>query len=268
MTSRVSSADFLALSATHDQSSHAMGVRYDLCSGRGDLWGGVALAAAMNALSSQLDDMPIVFASAQFLANKTNAEQLLLECEIASHSRTVAQGYVRGQLDDVDFLRVSACLGNRKGTDIVDACVPATVPRYGDCDEVDLGTPRTAMHTHTQVRLAQGMFGVTGQGAPSDNGVLSLWVRMPKVNNDVGALAILADYMLSAIGNSLRTVAYGVSLDNTIRTARIVPTDWVQCDITMDHISNGFGYGTAQLFSEDGVLMATASQSVIVRLPQ
>ena len=94
-----------------------------------------------------------------------------------------------------------------------------------------------------------------------------MWVRMPGVQNDAGALAILADYMLSGIGNSLGKVAYGVSLDNTIRIARLVPTDWVQCDITMDHISDGFGYGTAHLFSEDGVLMATASQSVIVRVP-
>ncbi len=268
MTERIGSREFLGLDQLDNTPSYAMDVAYELCSGRGDLWGGVALAAAMNALSDQLQGMPLVFASAQFLSNKTRAEQLKIDCEIASQSRTVAQGYARGYLDDVDFLRVAACLGSRNSKEVADAPVPASIPHYDVCDDVDLGDPRTAMHSHTQLRLAHGMFGVTGQGSPSDVGLLSMWVRMPRVVNDIGALAILADYMLSGIGNSLGKVAYGVSLDNTIRAAHPVETDWVQCDITMDHIGNGFGYGTAHLFSEDGVLMATASQSVIVRVPE
>lgn len=267
MTGRVPSSVFLPLSPLEESRRAALEVRYDLCSGRGDLWGGVALAAAMNALSAQVEDLPVVFASAQFLSNKANAARLVIECEVASRSRTVAQGYVRGRLDDVDFLRVSACLGKRRAADSYDLPSPLKVSRYEDCDAVDLGDPRTAMHSHTELRLAHGMFGVTGQGNPSDNGVLSMWVRMADVANDAGALAILADYMLSGIGNALGTVAFGVSLDNTIRFARMVPTDWVQCDITMDHIGDGFGYGVAHLFSEDGILMATASQSVAVRIP-
>ena len=268
MTGRKSSSEFLPLSPLDTSGSFSMDVRYDLCSGRGDLWGGVALAAAMNALSERVEGMPVVFASAQFLKNKSGARSLVIDSEIASHSRTVAQGYVRGTLDEEDFLRVSACLGKRKKSDAVDTPTPLTVSHYKDCENVDLGKPRTAMHSHTELRLAHGMFGVTGQGKPSDNGVLSMWLRMPQVTNDTGALAILADYMLSGIGNSLGKVAYGVSLDNTIRFARIVPTDWIQCDIKMDHVGNGFGYGTADLFSEDGVLMATASQSVTTHIPE
>lgn len=267
MPNRKPSKDFLPLTWVEPNTRCEMDVRFDLCSGRGDLWGGVGLAAAMNALQELVEDMPIVFASAQFLANKPNAETLSLSCEIAKQGRTVARGFVVGKLDEVDFIHVSATLGKRSSPGAVDWATPAQIPHYADCMAVDLGDPRTAMHTHTELRLAHGMFGVTGQGTPSEKGLLSMWVRMPNVENDAGTVTILADYMLSGIGNSLGKVAYGVSLDNVIRIARIVPTDWVQCDIIMDHISDGFGYGTAHLFSEDGVLMATANQSVVVSVP-
>src|SRR5918911_2464150 len=55
-------------------------------------------------------------------------------------------------------------------------------------------------------------------------------------------------------------------LDNTLRIRRIVPTDWVLCDIRILGIHGGFGHGAMYLFARDGELMATASQSVIVRV--
>jgi acyl-CoA thioesterase len=39
----------------------------------------------------------------------------------------------------------------------------------------------------------------------------------------------------------------------------------VLLDVRMHQISNGFGYGDVHLWSEDGILLATASQSTIVR---
>ncbi|MDH5737047.1 MAG: thioesterase family protein, partial [Gammaproteobacteria bacterium] len=198
---------------------------------------------------------------------KNGAQTLNLDTEIPVSGRSLSQGIASGFLDGVDFLRVAATLGQRRGEEVADKVHPVKVAPAMDCPEIDLGSPRTAMHSHTELRLARGMFGVNGQGTPSDDGCLSMWIRMPNVLNDPGALAIMADYMLSGIGNSLSTIAYGVSLDNTIRIARLASTDWVQCDVIMEHISDGFGYGTAHLFSEEGLLMATASQSVIVRIP-
>ena len=56
------------------------------------------------------------------------------------------------------------------------------------------------------------------------------------------------------------------SLDNTLRVRRIVPTNWVLCDIRILGVHGGFGHGSMYLFAEDGELMASASQSVIVRV--
>ena len=63
------------------------------------------------------------------------------------------------------------------------------------------------------------------------------------------------------IGQALGAQAGGNSLDNTLRVARLVPTEWVLLDIRIDAIANGFGHGVVHLWAEDGTLLATASQS-------
>ena len=55
------------------------------------------------------------------------------------------------------------------------------------------------------------------------------------------------------------------SLDNTLRVVRLVPTEWVLCDIRIQALVDGYGQGVAYLWSEDGTLLATASQSMSVR---
>jgi len=44
-----------------------------------------------------------------------------------------------------------------------------------------------------------------------------------------------------------------------------MPTEWVLLDIRIHAVANGFGHGVVHLWSDDGTLMATASQSTIVR---
>ena len=79
-------------------------------------------------------------------------------------------------------------------------------------------------------------------------------------------LAIFADYVPSAIGPALGEASSGSSsLENTLRVRKIAPTRWVFCDIAIPGLNAGFAHGDMRLFSEDGELMATASQSMVVR---
>ena len=79
------------------------------------------------------------------------------------------------------------------------------------------------------------------------------------------ALAILGDYVPFGIGQALGKLGGGNSLDNTLRVAQVVPTEWVLVDVRVHAIRNGFGHGLVHLWSHDGTLLATASQSTIVR---
>ncbi|MDZ7733073.1 MAG: thioesterase family protein [Acidimicrobiia bacterium] len=94
----------------------------------------------------------------------------------------------------------------------------------------------------------------------------ALWVRLPQGLEVTGAaLAILGDFVPFGIGQALGVGAGGKSLDNTLRVVSLVPTEWVLLDVHIHAISRGFGHGRVHLWSEDGTLLAIASQSAIVR---
>jgi acyl-CoA thioesterase len=103
------------------------------------------------------------------------------------------------------------------------------------------------------------------QAQPGD-GRSALWVRIPSgLETGSAALAILGDYVPYGIREALGIMGGGNSLDNTIRIAHLVPTEWVLLDIRVHSIWGGFGHGLVHLWAEDGTLLGTASQSTIVR---
>ena len=71
--------------------------------------------------------------------------------------------------------------------------------------------------------------------------------------------------MPMGVGQALGVRGGGNSLDNTLRVAHLVPTEWVLLDIRVHAVERGFGHGLVHMFAEDGTLLATASQSCIVR---
>lgn len=94
-----------------------------------------------------------------------------------------------------------------------------------------------------------------------------MWARIPEVLDgvDAAALAILGDYVPGAVGQALGVQAGGNSLDNTLRVVQLVQTEWVLLDIHVHGVANGFGHGLVHMFAQDGTLLATASQSCILR---
>ena len=82
---------------------------------------------------------------------------------------------------------------------------------------------------------------------------------------DAAALAVLGDFVPMGVGQALGIRGGGNSLDNTLRVVRLVPTEWVLLDIRVHAVERGFGHGLVHMFAEDGTLLATASQSCIVR---
>jgi acyl-CoA thioesterase len=117
-----------------------------------------------------------------------------------------------------------------------------------------------------EVRIASARDFMDFDGTPSTDGRSSLWARIPDLLEPSAAtLAILGDYVPFGIGQALGQPAGGKSLDNTLRIGRLVPTEWVLIDVRIETIANGFGHGHVYLWAQDGTLMATASQSTIVR---
>jgi acyl-CoA thioesterase len=93
-----------------------------------------------------------------------------------------------------------------------------------------------------------------------------MWMRtVEPAPVDAALLAMFADFVPSGLAAAFGTPGGGNSLDNTLRILRTVPTRWVLCDVRIAGAARGFGHGAIYMFAEDGTLMATGSQSVILR---
>jgi acyl-CoA thioesterase len=91
-------------------------------------------------------------------------------------------------------------------------------------------------------------------------------VRLPdRLEATASTLAIVGDYVPFGISQAGGRRARSNSLDNTLRVVRLHPTEWVLADIRVQAVADGFGHGVVHLWSEDGTLLATASQSTTVR---
>ena len=117
------------------------------------------------------------------------------------------------------------------------------------------------------IRIVKGRVGPVQNGSLSPDGRSVLWLRVKDdVEMSPAILAIMADWMPSAVGQALGRDTHCTSLDNTIRILGIVPTEWVLCDIRVDGVRSGFVHGFMRLWSRKGDLLAIGSQSLIVRL--
>src|ERR1051325_7844152 len=132
-----------------------------------------------------------------------------------------------------------------------------------------------------EVRLVKGRRGLDREGNPEADGRSLMWAR-PRENLAIDStmLAIMADFVPQGIGTALGKNAGGNSLDNTLRIRRIVPTDWVLCDIRIVGVHGGvvvcaprwggarggWGRGVLAWGSQHGELRPRPSQSVIVRV--
>lgn len=269
VSNKKSSAEFIGLEGDAESGTFRLKLRPELCGGRGHVWGGVGLVAAMEALKRQSGGRPAILASAQFLGNHENARELVLQSELTAHGRSISHGKVTAHLDGKPFMNAFVSLGEREAPERGVWVTMPDVPHPDDCQSIDVDSGGTSIHGHVDLRLARGkLFDYIAGTTENKDGRITAWAHMPDLECDAGTITLLADYMAGGVDHVLGIDAYGVSLDNTIRFARIVPTKWVLCDMHIEHISDGFGYGSTHLWSEDGTLLATANQSVVVRIPQ
>ncbi len=74
----------------------------------------------------------------------------------------------------------------------------------------------------------------------------------PTLEMSAATLAVLGDYVPFGLSQALGRLGSGNSLDNTLRIASLVPTEWVLLDIRVHAVANGFGNGAVLLWTEDG----------------
>lgn len=252
-------------------SSFRLHVTPQLCVGNPDsqfLFGGVGMAAGLAAIEA-VTGRPAVWAAAQYLSYARPGTELVLDVTVPVQGKHTSQARVTCRLGDSEIITVNAALGARPDSPEAQWAQMPDVPAPADCPPFDYDWVRRDDDVNAlfEKRVAKGRFGKARTDAvPSEDGIARLWVRPLSGDISRQSLAMMADFLPSGVGNALGTAAGGNSLDNTIRFARLVPSEWVLADIRIHATSGGFAHGRAHLFAQDGTLLATASQSLILRI--
>jgi acyl-CoA thioesterase II len=268
----LTSESFFDLRASHNPHRWFMPITSGVCVGQTGnmfMFGGVGLASAIAALQGTTG-RPVVWATAQYLSYARVGNVVDLDVWVPVAGKYNSQARVISHVDDREILTVNAALGERPSDLSRQWMEKPDTPRPEDCEPADhwRGSAE-GLHSRIEVRVAKGRYGFDREGRAEDDGRSLLWVRSREGHAvDAPMLAIMADFVPSGIGNALGVMGGGSSLDNTLRVRRIVPTEWVLCDIRIHGMHGGFAHGAMYLFAEDGELMATASQSIIIRVRQ
>ncbi len=260
--------EWLGLQGTHNPNRWYLPVTDGISTMNRFMFGGCGLGAAVAALEGSTG-RPVVWATAQYLSFAMVDEVVDFDVIVAVSGHRTTQARVVAHVGEREILTVNAALGFRE-IDVSGQWVhipdvqkpqdaPVRPPRVGD---------DSSIMTRLDMRLAKGQFWDDLEGNPVKDGQSALWVRAPKLTTSAATLAILGDYVPFGISQSQGVWYPSNSLDNTLRVVRLVETEWVLVDVRMEGIANGFGHGTVYLWSESGVLMATASQSALIREPR
>jgi acyl-CoA thioesterase len=185
--------------------------------------------------------------------------------EVAGHQTTQARAALR--LDDVEVLLTVASLGTRDATSGDRWVRPTDAPGPDDARQLPPAPPGTAsVLDHYEIRIATGRMGDELDGTPGP-GRSVLWCRLPEGRRPVSAgdVAFVGDLLMLALSDALGTPTTANSLDNTIRIVDRAPTEWVMLDVRIDATARGYAHAGAHLWTEDGVLLGMATQTLVIR---
>lgn len=258
---RMNGEEFLGLRATGDLSVWDLPMTIDIAGGRGQLFGGCGLGAAISVLE-QLTGRSAAWATAQFVSGAYAPEVVRVEAHLEAEGRNFVQAQVRGRVADRQVFHVQAALGARS---FPDSGVWLAMPRAKPPTEsvpVEFGANEGRLTSRLECRSA----GETRDGQPwAPDGVTSIWVRFHEIDaaSRVG-IAVAADLVPFALSATFGRPLFGSSLDNTLRFVADEPSEWILIEMQVDAVRHGIGHVTSTVWSEGGALLALGTQTCVV----
>ncbi len=212
--------------------------------------GGVAMAAATDALE-RTTGKPLLWATIQFLSHGFLGDEIDIGVEAVGGGRNVMQMMATLSKGDVVLQRVIGALGERpNGREDVFVSIPDVPPPDGCAPKADdtFGRPDNLLAQFERRTAVED----------NDKGYECMWMR-PLFDAQVSAslLALMSDFFLGAHP----VTRGGTSLDNTLRVHATVPTEWVLCVTQYAGFVRGAVHGSQHMFSQNGVLLTSSSQT-------
>ncbi len=255
---------FLGLEPSGDPSRWRLPVNRRICGGRDAIYGGCGLAAAIESAEA-LTGRPTVWATCQFLRPARVGSVIDLRVEMSAVGRAVSHGRVIATVDDQEVFVTLSSLGQRP---FPTTGVWATMPDVPGPE----GLPARYIRAENKGGLRERITELAVTDDPdgimrNPDGRCAMWITMPDgVPGTASALAVIGDEVSTGTSAVIGPDRHAPSIDNTLRIVNPKATDWVLADIELRAVGLGFAHGIVNLWSQDGELLAIATQTGAMRV--
>ena len=241
----------------------------------GRLYGGTAIAVSVTA-AEQTSERSALWMTTQFVSSVAEGDEVEVLVEVLAPGKRTNQVRVTGTSSEgeVVFASLGATGHHRDGglSGEFEHCPtvgpPSEATRWDSpfaglmrAAGIDLDLPEVPMDKgfNAVVELREPKVVHHPDHGP---GRMCLWIRRRDRQEITPAMAsYLADVVPMSIANACGVAAGGTSLDNSIRIGSFVPSEWILLDLRPHLAVGDYGHGAVHIWSEEGHLMATASQT-------
>ena len=240
-----------------------------------------AICQVSIAAAETVSERSALWMTTQFVATAPPGERIGVRAEVLAPGRRTNQVRVTGTDEggDVMFASLGATGHHRDGGM---NGVFEHAPKVADPDAAEAwDNPFSAMARHLGIDVDVPWTPPAGLGFTEvvefrepevyehpdpGPGRICFWARRrDRVALTPALVAYVADMVPMSIAAACRVVAFGISLDNSIRIGSFEETEWVLVDLRPHLAVGDYGHGVAHIWSENGHLLATASQSASLR---
>jgi acyl-CoA thioesterase len=258
--------EYLGLRPTDDPQEWTVTWTTHVLTGAGALHGGAGLAMALEAAQATVG-RPLITATAQYLGFVEPPSLVRVRVDVNVAGRQLTQAQSTLLVGDREILRTSVTLGTRAfpahrvWQRMPDVEPPERCPRITPL----LSRPGTLSDV-CEFRLASGRPRQAWDGAPG-SGRSASWCRLPGGVRPLspGDVAVFSDFPLQPLSDAIGAATTGTSLDNSIRIASLVPSEWVLAQADVEAVIGGMGHVVTRLWAQDGTLLAVAAQTLALR---
>ena len=245
-----------------------------LCRVDGRFYGGAALAAALTA-SEAVTGRDALWSSTQLVGVADLEERIRIDVEHLAAGRSADQVQVRGTIGErVIFNAVGTTASPRaEGMQGVGQVMPRVAPPE-ECEPWGATRELAVDHARDSGRPIIGHQLVCDHRdaplldpAERRAGRMTVWTRFtgawqaPFAHMTPAGVGFLADLVPLAVARACGVDGAGTSLDNSLRVGEPVDSEWVLLDVDAHVAVGGFGHGHVHVWSPDGRMLATGTQS-------
>ncbi len=234
----------------------------------GKLFGGTAIAAAV-ALAEVETARPALWMTVQFIAGDTMiGDRFECTTEVLAEGRSAAQVRVTARVDGREIFCALGATAHRKEGRVEAAFEPfPLVTPHDEAPPFQLPIPAALRREAAKaLRNIEFRSAAPLPGSQAPRAHLTIWARVPGRPATPAVMSYLADMVPLSIARAASRAGGGSSIDNTMRFASSTGDEWVLLELDPHLASGGYGHGTVLVWSPDGELLATGSQTASMLL--